>query len=174
MRKILFLFLLLFPSIVCTQGYRVTPDSLSVKVLFVLPALDDSSSLIDLQTVSSFGGSNTIRFTDNGVAKGSLGSGSGFISLNTGVNGFLLKLGTYNTDRLIIDSTGRVGIGMTPVTEKLEVNGNIKIGNATIRSGTGSPESAVTGSIGDLFLRTNGGANTTLYVKESGNGTNTG
>lgn len=43
-----------------------------------------------------------------------------------------------------------------------------------ILSGTNTPEGAVIGSIGDLFLRTNGGANTTLYVKESGAVTNTG
>ncbi len=39
--------------------------------------------------------------------------------------------------------------------------------------GTNSPESVVTGNVGDVFLRTNGGANTTLYIKESGTG-NTG
>lgn len=42
-----------------------------------------------------------------------------------------------------------------------------------IRSGSGSPESAVTGNVCDLYLRTDGGAATTLYVKESGTG-NTG
>jgi hypothetical protein len=42
-----------------------------------------------------------------------------------------------------------------------------------VSTGTGSPEAAVTGAIGDLFLRTDGGAATTLYVKESGSG-NTG
>ena len=36
--------------------------------------------------------------------------------------------------------------------------------------GSGSPESVVTAPIGTLYLRTNGGANTTLYVKESGTG----
>lgn len=46
-------------------------------------------------------------------------------------------------------------------------------GTAAIRNGTGTPESAVTGNVGDLFLRTDGGASTTLYVKESGTG-NTG
>jgi hypothetical protein len=40
-------------------------------------------------------------------------------------------------------------------------------------SGTGTPESAVTASVGSLFSRTDGGASTTLYVKESGAG-NTG
>jgi hypothetical protein len=42
-----------------------------------------------------------------------------------------------------------------------------------IRSGAGTPESAVTGNVCDLYLRTDGGANTTLYIKESGTG-NTG
>lgn len=40
-------------------------------------------------------------------------------------------------------------------------------------SGSGSPESVVTAPVGSLYTRTDGGANTTLYVKESGAG-NTG
>lgn len=40
-------------------------------------------------------------------------------------------------------------------------------------SGTGSPETVVAASVGALYLRTDGGAGTTLYVKESGAG-NTG
>ena len=46
-------------------------------------------------------------------------------------------------------------------------------GGAAIFSGTGTPEGAVTAPVGSLFLRTDGGAGTTLYVKESGTG-NTG
>lgn len=42
-----------------------------------------------------------------------------------------------------------------------------------VLSGTGTPEGAVTGSVGQLFRRTNGGTGTTLYIKESGAG-NTG
>ena len=40
-------------------------------------------------------------------------------------------------------------------------------------SGPGAPEGAVTAGQGTLYLRTDGGASTTLYVKESGSG-NTG
>jgi hypothetical protein len=40
-------------------------------------------------------------------------------------------------------------------------------------TGTGSPESVVTAPVGSLYLRQDGAANTTLYVKESGTG-NTG
>ncbi|MMZ58869.1 Phage tail fiber repeat protein [compost metagenome] len=44
---------------------------------------------------------------------------------------------------------------------------------AAILSGNGSPEGAVSASVGTLFRRLDGGANTTLYVKQSGAG-NTG
>ena len=46
-------------------------------------------------------------------------------------------------------------------------------GDHVIRKGTGSPEGAITADVGSLFLRTDGGASTTLYVKQSGSG-NTG
>jgi hypothetical protein len=47
-------------------------------------------------------------------------------------------------------------------------------GNQTlvdIRGGTGSPNGVVAASVGALWIRTDGGANSTLYVKESGTGT---
>jgi hypothetical protein len=43
----------------------------------------------------------------------------------------------------------------------------------TLTVGSGTPESVVTAVVGSLFLRTDGGATTTLYVKTSGSG-NTG
>ena len=74
--------------------------------------------------------------------------------------------GTHNfyvagTVRVTVDSTG---IDTTGVTIS---------GGPTVTSGTGSPESSATAPQGSLFLRTDGGASTTLYVKESGSG-NTG
>lgn len=44
---------------------------------------------------------------------------------------------------------------------------------ALVMTGTGTPEAAVTAPVGTLFLRTDGGTSTTLYVKETGTG-NTG
>lgn len=41
-------------------------------------------------------------------------------------------------------------------------------------SGTGSPEGVTIGNVGDLYINKSGGTGTTLYVKETGNGTNTG
>ncbi|MCH8931148.1 MAG: hypothetical protein IIA98_09585 [Proteobacteria bacterium] len=43
-----------------------------------------------------------------------------------------------------------------------------------ILSGAGSPENAVIGSVGYLYLRADGGPSTTMYVKESGDNTDTG
>lgn len=37
-----------------------------------------------------------------------------------------------------------------------------------LRSGAGSPENVVTAGVGTLYLRTDGGVSTTLYVKTSG------
>ena len=42
-----------------------------------------------------------------------------------------------------------------------------------IFQGSGSPEGVITAGVGSIYQRTNGGANTSLYVKESGSG-NTG
>jgi len=55
----------------------------------------------------------------------------------------------------------------------LTTAGNINLGNNTstlrkITFGSGSPEGVLTALIGSLYLRTDGGAGTTLYIKESG------
>ena len=39
-----------------------------------------------------------------------------------------------------------------------------------IFAGTATPESSITANVGSVYLRTGGGASTTLYVKESGTG----
>lgn len=63
-----------------------------------------------------------------------------------------------SSSKFTVDNTGTVSISGTA---------------ATIRAGAGSPESVVTANIGSMYTRTDGGAGTTLYIKESGTG-NTG
>ena len=77
-----------------------------------------------------------------------------------------------------VDLIISTGPDLGAVTENfaLQGDGAFRVGTTgapNIRSGAGTPESAVTAPVGSLFMRTNGGANTTLYVKESGSG-NTG
>jgi hypothetical protein len=43
-----------------------------------------------------------------------------------------------------------------------------------VLSGNGSPLNVVTANIGTLYRRLDGGAGTSLYIKESGNGLKTG
>lgn len=52
--------------------------------------------------------------------------------------------------------------------------GGIVIGAVKVLTGTGSPAGAVAAPVGSLYLRSDGGANTTLYVKEAGAGTSSG
>lgn len=77
--------------------------------------------------------------------------------------------GNTVTDKLTVDAAGRVFI--------LDPAQGIYLGSGTtfpgIFSGAGTPEGAVTARIGSIYFRTNGGAGTSLYVKESGTG-NTG
>ena len=66
--------------------------------------------------------------------------------------------------------------GTISITDTLRVHSNILIdpaNNVIIASGGGSPEGNLTAGIGSTFHRTDGGAGTSLYVKESGTG-NTG
>ena len=138
-------------------------------------------------------GENTIWFNDRVLFQGKnletefgIGIRSGAAKVKgidnstaAGSSGF----GIYNNsiEFLTATSTGDVGVGIAP-TEKLQVNGNCVIDgtiylNAAktvgIFTGTGDPEGAVTASVGSTFHRTDGGASTTFYVKESGTG-NTG
>lgn len=73
-----------------------------------------------------------------------------------------IELGNASDTTIARSGSGRVSI-----------EGNDIITAATIISGTGSPEGVVTAVVGRLYLRTDGGVGTTLYVKESGSG-NTG
>lgn len=49
--------------------------------------------------------------------------------------------------------------------------GGIVLGTVKVMAGTGSPAGVVAAPVGSLFLRSDGGANTSMYVKESGTGT---
>jgi hypothetical protein len=73
-------------------------------------------------------------------------------------------------------SSPLVGVGNLP-EDALVVGGATSRGGATATSGAGrflaglgDPNTKVTGNVGDIFQRLDGGASSTFYVKESGNG----
>ena len=68
--------------------------------------------------------------------------------------------------------TTNVALGLGASHTVAWLDGSDAVTNG-IYSGTGSPESVVTARVGSIFLRRDGAAGTTLYVKQSGTG-NTG
>lgn len=115
---------------------------------------------------------------------GSLGSGLKDIKLQTSVCGNTVieacDAGTFNG--FTIDWGGNtqcVGRDMGPgVTHENVAGGYARplanMNDVARLSGTGSPEGAIVGNPGDTYQRTDGGAGTSFYVKESGSATNTG
>ena len=55
----------------------------------------------------------------------------------------------------------------------IQMYNNASGAGGSIMTGSGTPEGAVSATVGSLFMRTDGGTGTSLYVKESGTG-NTG
>jgi hypothetical protein len=81
---------------------------------------------------------------------------------------------TFKNDTDISEYTVKQTVTGTQL--KTDQNGDLYLNAAKtvgVITGTGSPESSVTASVGALYIRTDGGTSTTLYVKESGTG-NTG
>lgn len=79
----------------------------------------------------------------------------------------IARSGSYvegTTDRVLI-GRARIYVAREPVN-----TGPIHLGPGTARiyNGTGSPEAVVTATVGSLFIRTDGGTSTTLFIKETG------
>lgn len=108
--------------------------------------------------VQASAGARLRLFTDNDDA---------YVQL-LGTNRTLVFRNAAGTDIARFASSDAVGLSFLPNPVRLASTTGVQL-----RSGTGSPESVVTAPVGSLFLRTDGGASTTLYVKESGTG-NTG
>jgi hypothetical protein len=76
-----------------------------------------------------------------------------------GGTGSIATIYTAAGERVRVDSTGRIFLGGTS--------------GPSINNGNGSPEGVVSAAVGSTYLRKDGGAGTSFYVKESGTG-NTG
>jgi hypothetical protein len=100
---------------------------------------------------------------DNSTRKGYIGFA------NSGTNNTLELINEKATSNLKIGSTQDIWLAPA-ATGKIFLDNS---GGVFVKVGSGSPESVVTAPVGSLFLRTDGGATTTLYVKTSGAG-NTG
>jgi len=118
------------------------------------PSVQGANSNYDL-VISSAGQTGLQFLTDDTAA----------ISIDFNKDGRLSYVPSDDTMRLTVNSAEMMRLRTTGVS----VNGVTAIWTA----GTGTPEGAITAVVGSLYTRTDGGANTTLYIKESGTG-NTG
>lgn len=89
---------------------------------------------------------------------------------NNTIIGTLSQFNTALSDADFVSTSGAEVLSNKTLTAPKISGGS---GTATITAGTGTPEGVETATVGSLFVRTDGGAATTLYVKETGTG-NTG
>lgn len=128
------------------------------------PAKQHAGLLIEPRSITPSGrgiyasGESTATAADTPVAAFELDDSWGH-GLKTNKATFRNKSGaTTNT---------AVGLGASHVVAWLDSNDAVL---NSIYSGTGSPEGVVFANVGSMFLRRDGGANTTLYVKQTGTG----
>jgi hypothetical protein len=95
---------------------------------------------------------------------------------NISGNGFFIEnlTGEFGLLRPIGDNTIDLGSAVAHWKDAYVKTVSFGDGSRFITTGTGSPEGVVSSGLGSLFLRTDGGVGTSLYVKEQNNGGNTG
>jgi hypothetical protein len=108
---------------------------------------------------------------NNGANFSSVNGGSGGVYL--GVGGVSIMQAYTAGIRPQTDNSYNCGTSTQRWAQTFSTNFRPGAGTATWTSGTGAPEGSLTATVGSLYTRTDGGATTTLYVKESGTG-NTG
>ena len=93
--------------------------------------------------------------------------------INKADNAMGYALNINDASEVLLLSSSRAGAAIRTFAIGTDINLAINGTDSFITAGSNSPEGVVTAAIGSLYLRTNGGAGTSLYVKESGTG-NTG
>lgn len=134
-----------------------------------------------LESITGASSSSNVAIGFN--AGNNMTAGSGNIIIGTAaqvpdpVGSYQLSIGNliFGTGLDAINSyvsSGNIGIGIKVPTAKLDVDGAIR--GLYQRYGSGSPEGLVAAPVGARYSRTDGGAGTSLYVKESGGTTTLG
>lgn len=143
----------------------ITKLVLSEAGTVTIPAPASSDALILL---SSNGGTNLWAIRPQV-------SSAGQLQFRFGGSGSPVLWNFLTNGHLTAGSTGTQDIGSTATHFRDTYSNRYFIGTGTIQqiSGSGSPEGVVTAPVGSTFQRSDGGALTSFYVKESGTG-NTG
>lgn len=142
-----------------------------------VPLLSLSSSDDPEQCTSLLGTSYTLIPNSTDLNLRILGSRNFSVRSNAGVTNFkVLQSGRVEIINALQSATdGATSLGVTTLRFNDTFSRQYTIGLGSVRqlSGTGTPEGAVTAVVGSTFQRSDGGALTSFYVKETGSG-NTG
>lgn len=152
-----------------TQKWRFGDDS-SAAYLEFLPSGNGLVGGPSFQVVNNTG-AFYVESTTPGTSAGQFVATSGDnVQLKSTVSNKALQLSTTG-------ATSVIQAVVNSVVKFIASASGLHIGTATtspfLSSGAGTPEGAVTAPVGSVFMRTDGGAATSVYVKESGSG-NTG
>lgn len=130
-----------------------------------------------------FSGNVTVGAGTSGVVLDVDGTGAqSDISLSdAGVNGWIIRYEHTSNDWRLNRRNPSTGANVDNPIIVSSSTGNVILANdlemtsggPILTVGSGSPESVVTADVGSIYMRTDGGASTSIYVKESGTG-NTG
>lgn len=94
---------------------------------------------------------------------------SNYLAVNANGDGIIMVPSASTVDAAVADLLSSSGFGTSIYPARIEVtSAGIKL-----LSGSGTPEASVIASVGSIYLRTAGGAGTSVYFKETGAG-NTG
>ena len=122
-----------------------------------------TNSKLQIEGTDTYDG--MLRLNNIGTNGASFFMGSTNDSWTAGNNKFIMGHGSPSSSNvdLTIETSGNVGIGTSSPTEKLEVNGSVKIGDYTLPSSDGTSEQ---------FLKTDGSGNAnwsdTYWTENSG------
>jgi hypothetical protein len=126
--------------------------------------------------------------TVGAITGGSTITATGYLRTNNGANNTQIATTSAGDCGFTLNSTGRLtlkldgtliagadnaqDLGRTATRWRDTFTASVRPGAGTAKwtSGAGSPEGSVTAVVGSLYTRTDGGAGTTLYIKESGTG----
>lgn len=142
------------------------------KVVLTAPASAATLTIADGKTLTA---SNTLTFTGTDASSVAFGTG-GTVTYTANNLSVFAATTSAQLAGVLSDETG-TGVsvfGTSPsFTTQITAPKVIWTGAVQDLTGSGTPEGAITAAIGSVYRRTDGGAATSLYVKESGAG-NTG
>jgi hypothetical protein len=164
-----------------------TATSLANPTATVGPTAVNGSAVTAMRSDAAPALNLTANYTMTGVWTWSYAGTGASLNLNANATNWQATIGYGGTSEFLINTVSFSGapslglavggnryVSITAGDVAIQLGATFTINGAVVRASTGSPNGAVTGSPGDMYLNKNGGAGTTLYIKESGVATNTG